>query len=196
VILEHYCAETSYFWLGDPIKAREHADRVLALYSDERHGHLVGILNNDPKTVSLIYAALSTWMLGYPEQAVHIIEAAHDHARRRAHPFDLGWALSFGAQLFDFLREPDELLRRVEEADRVGRENRLPFVTEQLVPIRTGIASIRKGQVAEGMVLLERGIARLEKSGGRINSPMRNPRWPRAWPKPAISLERCICSTR
>jgi hypothetical protein len=44
----------TYVWLGDPIKAREHADRVLALYSKEQHGHLAGILNIDPKTLSLI----------------------------------------------------------------------------------------------------------------------------------------------
>ena len=45
-------AAISYFWLGELTKSREHADQVLALYSEERHGHLVGILNHDPKTVA------------------------------------------------------------------------------------------------------------------------------------------------
>jgi predicted ATPase len=144
---------------------------VLALYSEERHGHLASILNTDPKSISLVYLAQSTWTLGYPEQAVRISYAAHDHARRRGHPFNLGWALTFGGQVFDYLREPDELLKRVEEADRVARENSLPFVTECLVPIYSGIALIRKGQVAEGMALLKRGIAVWEEGGGRANSP-------------------------
>ena len=56
LIVGHRVAVTAYFWLGDPIKAREHANRVLALYSEERHGHLVGVLNHDPKTVSLVYS--------------------------------------------------------------------------------------------------------------------------------------------
>jgi class 3 adenylate cyclase/predicted ATPase len=171
LILGHNCAVIAYFCLGDPIKAREHADRVLALYSEERHGHLADVLNGDPKTTSLVFSALSTWILGYPEQALRISGAARDHARRRGHPFDLGWALTTGAQAFDYLREPDEWLKRTEEADRVGRANSLPFLTECRVPISSGIALIRKGKVADGMASLERGIAVFEGAGGRALTP-------------------------
>jgi ATP/maltotriose-dependent transcriptional regulator MalT len=110
-------------------------------------------------------------VLGYPEQAARIIDAAHDHARRRGHPFDLGWALTFGAHVFDHLREPDEWLKRIEEGDRAGRENSLPVLTEICVPVSSGPALIRKGQTAEGMASLERGIAVWEAGGGRTNSP-------------------------
>jgi hypothetical protein len=48
---------------------------------------------------------------------VRISDAARDHARRHGHPFDLGWALTFGASLFDYRREPDEWLKRIEAAD-------------------------------------------------------------------------------
>jgi predicted ATPase len=171
LIVGDYAAVVVHFWLGDPIKAREHADRVLSLYSEEQHSHLVGILNDDPKTNSLAFSAQLTWMLGFPEQAVRISDAKDAHARRRGHPFDLGYVLTCGSQVFDFLREPDEWLKRVEEADRAGRENSLPIVTECWVPRCSGIAWIRKGQVAEGMALLQRGFAVWEKSGGRINSP-------------------------
>jgi hypothetical protein len=57
LIVGHSAALNAHFWLGDPIKTREHADRVLALYCDERHGHLAGILNHDPKTFSLGFSA-------------------------------------------------------------------------------------------------------------------------------------------
>ncbi len=170
-IVGHLAATVVYFSLGDPIKTREHADRVLVLYSEERHGHLVGVLNHDPKTVSLVWPALSTWMLGYPEQALRISDAAHDHARRRGHPFNLGWALTFGAQVFDCLREPDELLKRAAEADRVGRENSLPFLTGCLVPLYSGIALIRKGRTAEGVALLEKSLAVYEQGGNLVWNP-------------------------
>jgi hypothetical protein len=126
-ILGHLAALYAHYWLGDPIKTREHADRLLALYSDEQHGHLADILNHDPKTISLSFSAASTWMLGHPEQAVRILDAAHDHARRRGHPFDLGWALTIGAHVLDYLREPDDLLKRVEEGDRWGAKTACPF---------------------------------------------------------------------
>jgi predicted ATPase len=53
----------------------------------------------------------------------------------------------------------------------VGRENNLPFMTQCFVPIFSGIGLIRKGQVAEGTALLERGISVWEQSGGRVASP-------------------------
>ena len=82
---------------------------------------------------------------------------------------NLAWALTKGAQVLDFLREPDELLKRVTEADRVGTTCRL-FI-QCFVPIFSGIGLIRKGQVAEGTALLERGISVWEQSGGRVASP-------------------------
>ena len=171
LILGHIAAMSTYCWLGDPIKTLEHADRALALYGEEPHVHLLGILNNDPKTIGLVFSALSTWMLGYPEEAVRISDAKDAHARRTGHPFDLGWALMQGADVFDFMREPDQGLERIEEADRLGREHSLPFLTECLVPFRSGIALIRKGQAAEGMALLRRGLAVWEDGGGRVGSP-------------------------
>ena len=144
---------------------------MLALYNEERHAHLAYVLNNEPKTAALATSAELAWMLGYPERAVRLCDAAHEEARRRRHPFNLSWALTKGAQVLDYLREPDELLKRVTEADRVGRENNLPFVTQCFVPIYSGIGLIRRGQVAEGTALLERGISVWEQSGGRVANP-------------------------
>ena len=53
----------------------------------------------------------------------------------------------------------------------MGRANSLPFVTECRVPISAGIALIRKGQVADGMASLERGIAVFEGAAGRALTP-------------------------
>jgi predicted ATPase len=145
--------------------------RVLALYSEERHGHLVGILNHDPKTFCLRFSAQATWIVGYPEQALRISDAKDAHARRRGHPFDLSWALTLGVEVFDYLREPDEMLKRIEEGDRLGRENSLPFVTEVLAPQNLGTALIRKGQTAEGMALVEGSLAVWETGGGRVANP-------------------------
>jgi hypothetical protein len=48
LILGHFAALNAHYWLGDPVKTREHADRVLTLYTEDRHAHLVGMLNHDP----------------------------------------------------------------------------------------------------------------------------------------------------
>jgi hypothetical protein len=171
LIVGNFAAATANMELGNLIRTREHADRMLALYREERQAHLADILNLDPKTMTLIFSGRSAWMLGYPDEAVRITDAAHNHARHLGHPFDLGWALTAGALVFDFLREPDEWLKRIEEGDRMGRENSLPLVTKCLVPGSSGMALMRKGQIAEGIASLDRGLAIWEDSGGRLNSP-------------------------
>ncbi len=52
LIAGHCTAVLTHFFLGDAIKTREHADHLLALYSVDRHGHLLGI--QDPKIQSLV----------------------------------------------------------------------------------------------------------------------------------------------
>ena len=74
-------------------------------------------------------------MLGYPDRAVQLSDAKDAHARRRGHPFDLGWALTFGDPVWDFRCEPAPLLARVEEAERLGRAHSLPFISEVLAQI-------------------------------------------------------------
>ena len=60
LVLGHRIAVTVHYWLGNPIKTRKHADCVLALYSEERHSRLVWMLNQDAKTSSLYFLAVST----------------------------------------------------------------------------------------------------------------------------------------
>jgi tetratricopeptide (TPR) repeat protein len=170
LIVGHYAAVSAYSWLGDPMNSLEQSNRVLALYSEERHAHLVGILNHDPKAGSLVFAANSTWVLGYPEQAAQLREDSEAHARKIGHPFNLAWALTEFSTLFDYRGEPEVLLKRLSEAERLGRENSMSYFAN-VVPRRSGVALIRMGRVAEGIALLERGIAVWEESGGRSNIP-------------------------
>jgi predicted ATPase len=171
VIVGHFVATSSYFWHGDLIEAREHANQVLSLYEERQHGHLVGVLNHDPKTVALLYTAHLTWMLGYPEQAVQLSDIKDAHARLLGHPFNLGFALTVGARMFDHLGEPNEVMTRAKEVEQVGRENSMPVLTEILVPWHSGIAMIHNGQLVEGMASAKRGNAAWEIVGGRINVP-------------------------
>ena len=77
-----------------------------------------------------IYRAQYLSILGYPDQAVAAGDPKDEHARRRNHPFDLAFALTLGAQAFDFQCEPDELLRRTEEGEQVGREHGVALMWE------------------------------------------------------------------
>ena len=109
--------------MGELTKALEHGDKLLALYHVERHRHLVDLLNHDPRTAIGTLTSLAIWMLGDPDRAVRVSHENDAHARRRAHPFDLGWALYMGAEAFEYRCEPEKVRLRAEECERLGRED-------------------------------------------------------------------------
>ena len=69
-----------------------------------------------PKLSAGIFGSISTWMLGYPDRALRLSDEKDAHARRRGHPFDLGFALTTGAHEFDHrydARGPAQARRRM-----------------------------------------------------------------------------------
>jgi predicted ATPase len=170
-ILAHLTAVYSYFHLGDLMAAREHAEQVLAHYAVERHARLAGILNQDPKTMSLVFTALLLWALGYPDQAAKVSDEKDAHARLLGHPFNLGFALTVGARVFDFRCEPDALLKRLDEASELGRQNSLPVFTDVMVPLFSLSALIQKGQIAEAVARGTAALTAWEAAGFGIDVP-------------------------
>jgi tetratricopeptide (TPR) repeat protein len=171
LITGHASACDCHFFLGEFGKAVEHADRVLDLYNPETHHYLADILNHDPKSLAGVFGSYSTWILGYPDQALRWNDEKEAHARRRGHPFDLGFALTTGAHELDHRNEYEELRKRAEECERLGRENSLPFLSTTLAPVAYGLALILKSKPAEGIAPLKAGLAFWEAAGGKSRAP-------------------------
>ena len=167
-IIGHRAASACHYWLGDFAAARRSGDQVHRLYDPERHWGLVALTNTDPFTGEGIYRAQFLWMMGYPDQALAANAATEANARRRGHPFDLAFALTLGAQLFDYLCDSDALLRRTEEAERIGKERGIALLGEIMAEISHGVAWLRAGRLAEALPQLDRSIERLMQTGHRI----------------------------
>ncbi len=163
-----------YCYVGEFTKAVEHADKVLDLYDAEKHRHLADILNQDPKTQAGVFGSISTWILGYPDRASRLNDEKDAHARRRGHPFDLGFALTLGAHEFDHRFDHEDLRKRAEECERLGRENSLPVLWALFAPYEHGLALIREGKLADGIAALEVSSSLYEASGGKNRGPTFN----------------------
>ena len=146
-------------------------DHLRKLYDAERHAHIATLTNNDPLTADGSYRAQYLWMLGYPDQAVELSDAKDEHARQRNHPFDLCFALTVGAQVFDYRREPEALLQRVDEAIRVGREHRIPLMSEVMAQLVRGAAWLAEGRPDDAAQLIRPALTELGKTGHRAWVP-------------------------
>jgi tetratricopeptide (TPR) repeat protein len=167
-IIGHRAASACNYWLGEFAAARRSSDEVQRLYDPERHRALAALTNTDPFTGQGIYRAQFLWMMGYPDQALAANQATEANARRRGHPFDLAFALTLGAQLFDFLYDPDALQQRAEEAERIGEQRGIALLGEILAEISRGVAWLRAGRLVEALTQLDQGIERLMQTGHRI----------------------------
>ena len=145
---------------------------ALDFYDDDKHSHLLDVLYQDPKTNACLYGSISTWMLGYPDRALRLSDETDAHARRRGHPFDLGYALTTGPRLFDYRFGHDDLRKRAEECERLGRDNSMPVLWAMMAPDMYGQALVREGKFAEGIIQLKAGLALWEALGGRVRIPM------------------------
>jgi class 3 adenylate cyclase len=171
LVVAHRAACDSYFWWGDFTQSRVHGERVLALYDEEQHRYIADLLHGDPKSKVGTYVSWGTWMLGYPDRAVQESESAITHARRRGHPFDLGWVLASSSIVWACRRAPEQILVRTEEAERLGRAHDLPFVSDVLAQHWKGVAWLQAGRLAEGLPQLRGVIATWIAHGAEIAVP-------------------------
>jgi class 3 adenylate cyclase/tetratricopeptide (TPR) repeat protein len=170
-IFGHGAAMISHFYLGQLLEAQEHGNRVLALYNPQHAGRWMQVTASDFRTLVGIWSCQWTWMLGYPDQAVQLSDEKDAHALRLGHAFNLAFALTLGAYAFDYRCEPERLLERIAEADRLEREHSVPFMNQVMVPQVEGLARLRSGQLPEAISSLRRGIDNWNKSGGHSRVP-------------------------
>ena len=171
LVVGHRATCVTYFYRGDFNQSREHGDKVMALYNEEKHHHLASIANVDPKTSAGIHISVGAWMLGYPDRAVQLSNANEAHAQRRGHPFDISWALTFGALVWNFRGESEESLARAEMADRLGRAHSLPFISDVLAYGFRAIAELRGERLKEAIPQMRSVIERWRIGGGELSVP-------------------------
>jgi class 3 adenylate cyclase len=172
LLVGHMAVMVTSFWLGRPLVVERHARAILARYDRQRHGHIVKSMNHDPKTLAGIYLAQVLWILGYPDQAVAIVDERDAHARLIGHPFDSGFVLTLGAWVFHYRREPDKQYARNEAVQQLASDAGLPFLSAVLAPyLSTGISLAQLGRLSEGINDMQEGIKLWEGSGAKTVTP-------------------------
>jgi tetratricopeptide (TPR) repeat protein len=148
----------------------EHANKVWDLYDTVKHR----LLADTPihKGSAGIFGSISTWILGYSDRALRMNDEKDAHARRRGLPFALALSLTQGAHELDHRYGQEDLRKRAEECERLGREHSLPVLWAIFAPRLYGLALIREGKPAEGIVPLKASITAWEATGGKTRSPM------------------------
>jgi predicted ATPase len=144
--------------LGELVTAREQSDKAIALYNSERHRSQAFVYGQDPGVVSLSWAALALWHLGYPDQALKRSEEALALGRVVAHPFSLAYALNFATWLRIVRREWSLAEKQAKATIGLSTEQGfMLFLSDGT--IFQGSAQAGQGRVEEGIVQMRHGLA-------------------------------------
>jgi class 3 adenylate cyclase/tetratricopeptide (TPR) repeat protein len=170
-MIGHATAMVQRFLAGQLLEARTQTGRALALYDPQHAERWIQLTGHDMRTFVEVYACQLLWMLGFPDQARRLSDEAHAHAQAQGHAFNLVWAITFSAYVFAYRREPERFLERVDEADRLARDQGLAFIHEVSIPQAQGVARLQQKQPREAIGLLRLGIERWTRTGGNVRVP-------------------------
>ena len=165
LLLEAHAAVVNpLFCLGKFTQARWHAEQAIDLDASHQHRSHTFLYEQDPMGLCLIYAALSLWQLGYPDQALKRIDQAITTARELTHPFSLAFAF-FGATI-------THIHRREWRAVQKRARSLLTLATEQgflflaaMATFLQGRALVEEGQTQKGLAQMQQGITALRATG-------------------------------
>lgn len=111
----HFAAGDTLYWQGEFAQARQHLEQVQARYQPQQHARHVAIFGEDAGVTSAAYLSWVLWFGGHADQARQASARSLALARQLAHPFSLGYALTFAAILHCRLRLPEKALVLAQE---------------------------------------------------------------------------------
>jgi tetratricopeptide (TPR) repeat protein len=123
----------------------------------------------DPRVVALSYLSLTLWLLGRPSAAVEMAREAVGRARGLGHPMSLAFALSYGAMLHLYQRDPETAHELADEARTVGMEHGSRYWSA-LGSTYCGIAKAVLGRTEEGIAETLAGIDSYRATGSALGA--------------------------
>ena len=163
----HFALGPPLFFLGKFASAQKHLEQGIALYDSQKHRSRAV---QDPGVVSLSYAALVLWHLGYPDQALKRTHEALALARELSHPFSLSAALWAITCLHQYRREEHAAQEQAEAAIALATEHGFA-IWLATGTIWRGWALAEQGQIEEGMAQMSQGIGAWRATGAETMRP-------------------------
>jgi predicted ATPase/class 3 adenylate cyclase len=168
----HHCQWAVLFNLGDHQTCCEHIDKGLALYQQgdyRSHAALYG--GHDPAVCGHGEAALSLWLLGYPERALARLETALELARQVADAGSRAHAMDIALMLHFYRRDADLVQAQAETLGAFAEEQGFPDYLAKRLVFQGWVLAVQ-GASAEGIVKLTEGIAALRAIGTQEDFPI------------------------
>lgn len=170
VLPAHNAVGQTHLFMGEPAAALSHIDAVLARYEVQVYAHLAVQYGEDPGVVCRMYAALTRWLLGSPEQALQHIEAGMRLAQELAQPFGVAQMHWMGAVVAQCAGDVESVHEHAEALIPLCRDEGIAF----WLPgggILQGWVLAAEGETSAGIAAIRRGLEDWRAAGAKIIQP-------------------------
>lgn len=154
-------------WSGDFHRARHHFEEAADLYKLIEWTHEDRTPRTDPGIVTLCLSAWNLWFLGDRAAALRTIESAKERANVVGHPFDLAYAYSISASIWQCERKPDAAIGEAEQSIAIASENTsgMRYWIDR-GGILSGWATSTAGSFESGIDCIKEAITSYQNGGG------------------------------
>ena len=171
LLLAEFALETTSYWMGECLPAKEHYEMGISIYDPEHQQPLsFRYLGVNPGVGCPSYAAQALWQLGYPDQALKRSNEALALAQGLSHSFSLAFAKVFVGYLCQFRREARAAQENAESAIALCAEHGLTNFLAWATIIR-GWAMAEQGRSEEGVAQIQEGMVALRATGAELTRP-------------------------
>jgi adenylate cyclase len=169
-LLAHWMLGLTLTHLGEFIKAREHLNSAIDLYSGDDYAPLTYLYGQNPGVTCLIYLALNLWTLGYPDQAREKCAQAISLSEEIYHPYSQSFAQGMAALYHALRKDTDAAFQHSEQAIKLSKEAGFPFLLALGLIIR-GWSRSFSGKTGMAIKLMQNGIEAMQAIGAELGRP-------------------------
>jgi predicted ATPase len=170
VVIAHQALGFTCLLLGLLPAARQHLEAGSARYTPDQRRVMVFRMGRDPGVACGAFAAMTLWLLGYPEQALASLNDALVLAQALSHPYSLASARCYAAFVSQFRRDVPVVHEHADATVALSTAQGFPFWAALGTSCR-GWALAIQGQGEEGMAQIRQGIASLRATEAALWGP-------------------------
>jgi predicted ATPase len=169
-VIARYALGMTWLYLGALPAARQHVEAAIARYTPDQRRAPVFRTGLDPGVSCRTYAAVTLWLLGYPERALARLHDALTLAHALSHPYSLAWARCWVAYVYQFRGDVPAVHEQAEAAIALSTAQGFPQWAAWATSLR-GWALAMQGQGEEGMAQVHQGISSFRATGAAVIVP-------------------------
>ena len=168
LVAAHRALGVTLFYLGAVASAQPHFAQGIALYDSQQHRAAALLYGDDSGVVCHSIAALSLWILGYPDQGLARSQEVVTLAQHSTHPFSLSFVLTYTAVFHQFRREVHCTQERAEAVFSLAKEQAFPYWMA-ISSLLRGWTLMQQGQAMEGIEQINQGLRAYRATGAELN---------------------------